>query len=223
MANSIYGSWTGAQLYQQIRVRVGQGSKNFPNITEKSSSDEMINALIADDEIRAKAEPELPPGTSKLPKIERAKSVYLPSPGIPMPEHFRDGHARRDFGHHAIKDPKDANKSSLPKLNTGELFAVCKHEPDGYGNTVTCMNSVHTWQGTDAQFRQYFTAVDLPDQTVSDTTDKTAILSKRESAIADLSKLDEPGLDAAATKVGVKRSDYKSRDEVIAAIADKSK
>lgn len=172
---SNYAGWTGAQLWQQIRVRQSFDSGLFEGIHDQSPSDKMVNALITDDERRVNARPELPDGTSMLPDLKRSESVYVPSPGIPTREMFRHGHARRDFGHIPVPDKKDPKKTTLPKVANGEHFAVCRHEPDTYGKTVTCMNQIHTWQGTEAEFRQFFTAVELAGHTVGKNDEPPAV------------------------------------------------
>jgi hypothetical protein len=167
-----YSGLTSAELWQQIRTRQKLGVGKFEGITDKSPNDDMVNALIANDEERQSTEQVLPEGTSKLPKLARAEYVRQPMPGIPTPDKFRHGHARRDFSHIGVPDPANPKKQIFPKLKDGETFAVCKHEPDSYGRTVTCMNSVHTWQGTETEFRQFFTSIELPDLTVKAPADK---------------------------------------------------
>lgn len=38
----------------------------------------------------------------------------------------------------------------------GEKYALCIHEEDGYGNTHSLKNSLHTWQGKEADFNGKF-------------------------------------------------------------------
>jgi hypothetical protein len=175
MAQSIYSGWTSSQLWQQIRTRISLGSDKFGDITDKTSSDDMANALIADDERRATANSALPLG------VITQGATKLPIFGVPAADKFIHGHARRDYGHHLVADRKDPKKKSLQKLDTGEIFAVCKHGPDGYGNEVSCMNQTHTWQGTEAQFRQFFSSVEYNAPTKTETTIPTSPTPKGET------------------------------------------
>lgn len=42
------------------------------------------------------------------------------------------------------------------RQSDGEEYALCIHEPDGYGQTHTARNSVHQWQGGAAAFNAAF-------------------------------------------------------------------
>ncbi len=43
------------------------------------------------------------------------------------------------------------------RKSDGEQYALCIHPPTGYGNTHMCRNTVHQWEGVEAQFNAEFT------------------------------------------------------------------
>jgi hypothetical protein len=64
-----------------------------------------------------------------------------------------------ESGFDACKIPDDENFTDGLYEKDGEAYALCIHTADGYGNTHTLKNTLHTWQGTKEQFNAAFTRV----------------------------------------------------------------
>ena len=98
-----------------------------------------------------------------MAKKNDSESDFQPSPPLPAikesPIPVVDIPSVAETGLDSCKMPEDGDFThGLYELN-GEKYALCIHKADGYGNTHTLKNTLHTWQGTKEQFNATFTRV----------------------------------------------------------------
>lgn len=61
-----------------------------------------------------------------------------------------------ETGLDACTPPSDDEFTDGLHTLDGELYALCVHDPDGYGNTHTLKNNIHFWQGKEVDFNATF-------------------------------------------------------------------
>lgn len=97
------------------------------------------------------------PTQSKEPEVAQPRSPLPPIKESPIP--VVESANAAETGHDDCKLPEDGDFThGLYEMNS-EKYALCIHAPDGYGNTHTLKNTLHTWQGTKEQFNASFTRV----------------------------------------------------------------
>lgn len=79
------------------------------------------------------------------------KSLAKPSliPQVTIPE-------AKVYGERMQPKDEEFTDGMFKHSETGEPYALCKHEPDTYGNTHSLKNSAHFWQGREKEFRATF-------------------------------------------------------------------
>lgn len=127
-----YGTHTKDELFAEIESREGEGSPNFKGISNDTKKDDLVAALTLDDEHSSAVSPY----PAHIPKVESEIPAQKEQSNPPTDDKFIHG----KFIHIKLNEP----------------FALAKHDEDGYGRTRSLKNSVHFWQGTEAEFRQTF-------------------------------------------------------------------
>lgn len=128
-----YDSHTKDELLAECELR------GIGEVSPASLKADIVAALALDDESGlSQPKPPLPPITaSPIPQVPKTNlpEVGLDACQIPEDGLFVDGIYTMD----------------------GEDYALCIHDADGAGRTHSLKNSVHTWQGTKAEFNDKFT------------------------------------------------------------------
>lgn len=136
-----YSELTKEELLSDVEKRKAKGSPNFSEITTANKKDDIIAALMLDDEhLKSKAgsTPEFKSSGAAvaIPKVTAPNTAFnVISPDAPGDETF---------------------KELVSRDSDGMEFALSVHEPDTYGRTHTCKNDKYTWEGTREQFRSLF-------------------------------------------------------------------
>lgn len=99
---------------------------------------------------------------AKNTRITATETEALEQPPAPLPELKAspipqiERKEAAETGHDSCKLPCDEDHTHGIFTADGEDYALCIHEPDGYGNTHTLKNSLHLWQGKEAEFNAKF-------------------------------------------------------------------
>lgn len=92
------------------------------------------------------------PKTTDIVDQPPAPLPPLKSSNIPQVEKIEEAETGHDGG---VNPVDDDFTDGIFEMN-GEKYALCIHEADIYGNTHTLKNSVHFWQGKEADFNTNF-------------------------------------------------------------------
>lgn len=147
-----YDSHTKEELLAECNLRGVEG------VSSSSLKADIIAALELNDE-QADTEPKvtkpLPsPVASNIPNVPKAPIVEDVSSPSYKDEDF-DGGIFRMRERISFVDA-EGNEKWKGTLHPGEVFALCKHNPDVYGRTHSLKNSVHFWEGSESQFQIAF-------------------------------------------------------------------
>lgn len=151
-----YDDFTKEELLAECAFRGIEG------VNSSTLKADIVAALDLNDEQRNESgvtdEPEttapLPaPGKSNIPHVEIPKVVDKAQPTF-TDDDFTGG--MFVMRHYIARMDSEGNEKRETTLYPGELFALCKHDPDTYGRTHSLKNTVHFWQGSEAQFQATF-------------------------------------------------------------------
>ncbi len=135
-----YADFAVADLLEEVSARKGAGSPNFDDIKSNTAKADIVSSLELDDEHVASNPGDLPIVKSGGKSVEIPNVTVSPVADVSCPPPPAD----------------ELFTFQAKRLSDGMLFAVCVHEPDTYGKTVTCKNSALFWQGDQKQFREFF-------------------------------------------------------------------
>ncbi len=155
-----YDDFTKEELLAECHARGIEG------VNTSTLKADIVAALELNDEQNAESKTDEPAPNPPLPAPVKSNIPHIGTPGIdnipkvesganaPKDEDFTDGQFKMRAYVTRINSGGDEQKEYT--LYPGELFALCKHDPDTYGRTHSLKNSLHLWQGSEGQFQMYF-------------------------------------------------------------------